>query len=184
MGFEIKQALEKAGLLRNRLMTKERVLILSLNGLAIFGVEKLPFSPGEGDPSGILRAVLLPMLIILYFYLACRINSFIRHFLNRSAADTDPFREGQATFFGRLKSVSESRSNDPSPRFILEDATNSPIPTASPRFIEISLSPLSHHAAVMSDYLGKRLMIAGKISFNPLKGRQEVVPEVILEVIP
>jgi hypothetical protein len=153
-------------------------------------MEKPAAFQAEALPPGLFRFVLLPILITLYVYLASRVGAYIGRLsrsyaagLGKSDEIRDIFREERVTIYGRLKSIGDGRAGDPLPHFILEDASESSAPDPSSPHLEVSLTPSSQQAETMRDYLGKRLMIAGKIRFNRLRGKQEVIPELVMEVI-
>lgn len=190
MEFEIKRGMKRAVPRRKRFLTQEKRSFLSLNGLVVYGVEQPFVSQAESGPSSLVDFLLFPILITLYIYLACRVGSLIARWFRSYAAAGHPagtewrFLGGErVTLFGRLKSGGETHS-DGAPHFILENATNSQIPDLPPVPLEVSLTPSSQQAKAMNDYLGKRLLVAGKIHFNALKGEPEVVPELVMEVIP
>jgi hypothetical protein len=156
--------------------------ILSLNGLFTLGMEQPLFQADQG-PSGLFSFFHLLTLAILYVYLGyllAHLIFFCRSRLaqgeNRSQKTWHLLGEQRVTLYGRLKCVGENHSDAP-PHFILEGVTG---PNTS--FLEVSLTPSEYHKEVMSDYLGKRLMIAGRVSFNQRRGREEVVPELVMEV--
>jgi hypothetical protein len=158
---------------------------VSLNGLFTLGMEQPFLLQTEQGSSGFLPFLNLLILAIFYVslgYLLAHLIFFCRsRFVQgaiRSQKRLHLLRERRMTLYGRLKCVGENHSDVP-PHFILEGVTgqNAPAP-----FLEVSLSPTGYQKEMMSDYLGKRLMIAGRVSFNQRKGREEVVPELVMEV--
>jgi len=189
-GMEIRPDLKEVASRRNRFMTAEKVSLLFANGLVLYGMEKPAALQVHELPPGLFRFFLLPILITLYVYLASRGGAYIGRLSRsytaasgKSEEAPDLFREGRVTLYGRLKSTGEDRSGGPLPHFILEEASESGAPDMASRHLEVSLTPSSQQAETMRDYLGKRLMVAGKVRFNQLRGKQEVIPELVMEVL-
>lgn len=177
MKSQIRQGMKERSLWRDRLI-RRRMSIIFMHGL--FGVGSENHRIGDLLASFDLSAILFPLALgLVYLYFSYRFIHFI--FLT---SKTDPIHEESVTVSGRLKRVGDDDLSDSTPHSILEDARDSQIPNSLCIPLEVFLTPSNEQAEVLCDYLGKRLMVTGKIHFSGLKGKPEVVPELMMEVVP
>ncbi|MBI3803797.1 MAG: hypothetical protein HY282_08560 [Nitrospirae bacterium] len=132
---------------------------------------------------------LLLILIAFYLYLSGRVIPFVffsfatETRFNRSISKLDLMIEQNITICGRLKYVGDDLMDDPAPEFILEDATKNQIPIAPWLPLIAPLTAIGRTSEGMWDYLGKQLIIAGKIGVNRKK-EKAVIPQLVVEVLP
>lgn len=102
--------------------------------------------------------------------------------LNASIAKLDLMLEQNITICGRLKFSGRRTPADPAPHFILEDATKNQIPIAPWLPLEAPFATPNRPSEGMWDYLGKQLIIAGKVGMNERK-EKAVIPQLVVEVL-
>jgi len=77
MGLGIRPDPKGAARWWNRWITKEKASLLFANGLVLSGMERPPAFRVESLPPGLARFILLPILMMLYIYLASRVGAYI-----------------------------------------------------------------------------------------------------------
>lgn len=171
----------------------KKAAIPGFSAYSLFAPRK-PLAYDTFAPEGIFdlsNILLFAALMMLYMYFSFRFARYAVLFSGTVAPlpfynatkSSDLAGKKIVTIYGRLKVSGQAPSEASGFHFILEDAANNRVPIA-PWVLEGASASLDQIPKTMDHFLGKQLVVKGKVHLNPSEGEYAVVPELVMEVLP